>query len=116
MKNVVKVKRREKINDVKLLDGICAAIYMTNYRSSKPNRAVISDLRDRESVTDGGYPLYKGRFFNALIALRNARTTNRIYLYDEDGFKPLRDGISTYGDISILTMEENAKTIIELEE
>lgn len=113
---VIKVKKREKIDDVKLLDGICAAIYMTNFRSSKPNRAVICDMRDRESVTDGGYPLYKGRFFNALIALRNARTTSRIYLYDEDGFKAVCGDLNVFKDVSVLAMEENAKTIIELEE
>lgn len=110
----IKVNRETKLDYDKILDGIVWIFYIANTDDEWKIRQRCADLRDRQEVDDNGYPIYKGRFGNALIALRYGKFTNKLYLMSKEGFDVFRDR-----DIRGITeeqLEKYAMHTIEREE
>lgn len=85
----IKVNKFTKLNYDELLSGISAVLYMENSNGFEPNRIHMAHLVDRQMKTDKGDLWYKDCFGNCLIALRYAKTTNKLYLINENTFKKI---------------------------
>ena len=110
----IKVNRKTDIDYDKILDGIVWVFYLTNTDNEWKIRQRCVDLRDRQEVDDNNYPIYKGRFGNALISLRYGKTTDKLYLMDKEGFDVFRD--RDVRGITAEQLEKYAMHTIEREE
>lgn len=48
------------------------------------------NISDKEEVDANNYPRYLGRYGNCLIALRNQKTTDKLYLMTEETFGKIK--------------------------
>ena len=110
----IKVNREAKLDYDKILDGIVWIFAIGNENYTGKFKQICYDLRDRKEVDDHGYPIYKGRFGNSLIALRYTKTTDKLYLMDKNGFNPFRD--RDVRGITAEQLEKYAVHTIEREE
>lgn len=110
----IKVNRKTNIDYDKILDGVVWIFYLTNTADKWKIRQRCADLRDRQEVDDNKYPIYKGRFGNALIALRYGKTTDKLYLMSKEGLDVFRD--RDIRGITAEQLEKYAMHTIEREE
>ena len=107
----IKVNRKTNIDYDKILDGVVWIFYFAHNGIIKLR---CGDLRDRQEVDDNKYPIYKGRFGNALIALRYGKTTDKLYLMSKEGLDVFRD--RDIRGITAEQLEKYAMHTIEREE
>lgn len=62
-------------------------IFYINNTSEKIHMCNISD---RKKVDDNGYPRYRAQYGNCLIALRNQKITDKLYLMKEETFNRVK--------------------------
>lgn len=62
-------------------------IFYINNTSGKIHMCNISD---RKKVDDNGYPIYRAQYGNCLIALRNQKITDKLYLMTEETFNNIK--------------------------
>lgn len=48
------------------------------------------NISDKEEVDNNNYPRYLGQYGNCLIALRNQKTTDKLYLMTEETFGKIK--------------------------
>jgi len=68
------------------LEGIDLVIYYSNAK----NKWCVTDISDKEEKDGHGVPWYEGAYGNYLIALRNQKITNKLYLYNAEAAKEVR--------------------------
>ncbi len=52
------------------------------YINSNGGKLHTCNIYDKEEVDDNGYPRYRAQYENCLIALRNQKVTDKLYLND----------------------------------
>lgn len=60
------------------------------YINSKSGNLHTCNICDKEEVDDKGYPRYRAQYGNCLIALRNQKITDRLYLMTEETFNRVK--------------------------
>lgn len=100
------------------LEGIDLIIYYSNAK----NKWCVTDISDKEEKDGHGDPWYEGAYGNCLIALRNQKITDKLYLYNAEAAKEVRPYFLTTMQY-ITTEEERAEAfkkyatrIVEMEE
>jgi hypothetical protein len=103
-----------KLNYDKILNDIAFVMAKPNEEYGGKAEWLCYDLRNREEVDYNHYPIYKGRFGNALIALNDGKITNKLYLIDNKKFDLIKNRYTK--TITIEELEKCATHTIERKE
>lgn len=68
------------------LKGISYIFYINNTTV----KLCTCSINDKEALDDNGYPRYLGKYGNCLIALRNQKITDKLYLMNEETFNRVK--------------------------
>jgi hypothetical protein len=110
----IKINRETKLDYDMILNDIAFAMAKPNEEYSGKAEWLCYDLRNREEVDYNHYPIYKGCFGNALIALNNAKITNKLYLMDNKNFELIKNRYTK--TITVEELEKCAMHTIERKE
>lgn len=92
-------------------------INLIMYKSNEDGNYHVTDISDKEQKDEKGNLWYEGAYGNCLIALRNAKITDKLYLYDAEAMKKVikeinrDDMLPDWGDV-----KQYATRIVEREE
>lgn len=60
------------------------------YINNTTGKLCTCSINDKEELDDNGHPRYLGKYGNCLIALRNQKITDKLYLMTEETFNRVK--------------------------